>query len=115
MHEFHATQTILETALRHGEQRAAGRITDLYLKNGALSTYSEESVRFYWEMVSQGTACEGAVLHFNAIPARSICRDCGASFSPQEAEAPCPQCGSHMVHVVQGMEFQLESIEIERI
>jgi len=115
MHELHTTQTILETAIRYAEESGATRVTDLHLINGILSSYTDESVRLYWEMISRGTLCDGAELHFRSVPALCVCQACGETFSPQHRDESCPFCGSQTVHLTQGKEFQLESIEIERL
>ncbi|NJN44506.1 MAG: hydrogenase maturation nickel metallochaperone HypA [Anaerolineae bacterium] len=114
MHELHTTQTILETAIQHAEDAQATHVTDLHLINGVLSSYKDESIRLYWEMVSRGTLCDGAELHFHHVPALCICQACGESFSPQLCDEPCPACSSLSVNLVQGKEFRLDSIEIER-
>ena len=78
MHELSITESILEIALRHsGEQR----ITDLRLVIGELSTLVDESVQFYWDIVSEGTPAAGATLHFRRVPAQLTCQTCGHSYS----------------------------------
>ena len=108
MHELSVTESILEIALRHsGEQR----ITDLHLVIGELSTFIDESVQFYWDIVSEGTPAAGARLHFRRVPAQLTCQTCGHTYSPREA-LPCPACGSEDIRVVSGEEFYLEEIEV---
>jgi hydrogenase nickel incorporation protein HypA/HybF len=114
MHELHTTQSILETALRYAKEAGATRVTDLHLTNGVLSSYTDESVRLYWQMISRGTICDGAELHFQSIPALFICQACGDSFSPQYSDECCPVCRSLSIHLIRGNEFHLDSIEIER-
>ncbi|HQF69985.1 MAG TPA: hydrogenase maturation nickel metallochaperone HypA, partial [Promineifilum sp.] len=76
MHELAITESILEIALRHGRSAGATRITDLHLVIGELSSVVDESVQFYWDIVSEGTAAAGATLHFRRVPARLVCRAC---------------------------------------
>mgnify|MGYP003375441864 FL=1 len=111
MHELSITESILEIALRHsGEQR----ITDLRLVIGELSTLVDESVQFYWDIVSEGTPAAGATLHFRRVPAQLTCQTCGHSYSPREA-LPCLACGSEDIRVVAGEEFYLEAIDVEQL
>lgn len=109
MHELAVTQTILEVGLDHAPPGA--RITDLYLVIGELSSYVDDSVQFYWDVISEGTAAEGARLHFRRVPAEITCQGCGSVYSPHTA-LTCPDCSSLQVTVTAGEEFYLESIEV---
>jgi len=114
MHELAITQRIAEIAIRHAEENNAAHITDLYLVLGDLSSVVDDSVQFYWDIVTEGTLCEGATLHFKRIPAKLRCRECGHSYTLSDGKLSfCPQCESANVEVFQGKEFRLESIEIE--
>ena len=113
MHELSITENILEIAARHGQQANAVRVTDLYLVIGQLSSIVDDSVQFYWDIVSRGTICEGATLHFERIPAQLLCQDCGHSYSFDHELSACPQCNSVRIKVTAGEEFLLQSIEVE--
>ena len=76
MHELAVTESILNIALDYAERSGATRVTDLHLVIGQLSSIIDDSVQFYWDIVSKETICEGAVLHFERIPAQMICLDC---------------------------------------
>lgn len=113
MHELAITEQIADIAIRHGESNQAEKITDLYLVIGELSTVIDDSVQFYWDLITSDTICEGAQLHFKRIPAIFRCLDCGAEYQLEQGElAPCPHCHSTRMEVLQGKEFHLESINI---
>jgi len=111
MHELMVTESILEITLRHARQAKAARISDLYLVIGSLSSVVDDSVQFYWEFISEGTAAEGAILHFRRIPAELACQACGHTYSPNE-NLTCPVCESSDIQIIAGQEFFLEAIEI---
>ena len=73
MHELPISQNILEIALRFAKENHATQITDLYLVIGQLSSVIDESIQFYWPIVSKDTIAEKAKLHFKRIPARLEC------------------------------------------
>lgn len=79
MHELAITQAILDTALRHAEQAQVATIRALHLRLGELSGLAPDSIRFYFELISQGTCAHGAQLHFERFPPRAKCRACGAT------------------------------------
>jgi hydrogenase nickel incorporation protein HypA/HybF len=111
MHELSVTESILAIALRHGERANAKQISDLYLVIGSLSSIVDNSVQFYWDLISEGTIAEGANLHFHRIPAELVCRECDTSYSP-ESSLTCPKCDSSKIWIKSGQEFYLESIGI---
>jgi hydrogenase nickel incorporation protein HypA/HybF len=113
MHELVMTQQILELAMSQAAQVGNGRVTDLYLVNGELSSYTDDSIQFYWDIISQGTSCAGARLHFAHVPARLECRECGSNFGLDDGLVPlCPSCGHSRANILAGQEFRLDSLEL---
>ena len=113
MHELAITEQIAKIANEHGEKNKASQITDLYLVIGELSTVIDDSVQFYWDLITENTLCEGAKLHFKRIPALFLCRDCGKEYSLVGGElTSCPKCQSNQMKILQGKEFHLDSINI---
>ena len=114
MHELAITQRIADVAIQHAEENNASRVVDLFLVLGDLSSVVDDSVQFYWDIVTEGTLCEGATLHFRRIPAKLRCQDCGHEYELRKGKISfCPQCESANLEIFQGKEFQLESINIE--
>ena len=113
MHELHATQAILDKAIEQASEGQGGRITDLYLVLGEISSYAEDSIEFYWDEISRGTIAAGAKLHFRQLDAELQCMACFTKYHPKEGEILCPNCGSTGAKIVAGEDFYLESIDIE--
>lgn len=113
MHELAITQSILEIAVRHAEAQKAKRITDLFIVMGQWSSTVDDSVQFYWDMISENSIAQGAKLHFKRIPAEIICLDCANIYQPTSRELLCPKCSSTRIKVKSGEEFYLEAIEVE--
>lgn len=114
MHELAVTENILNIALAHANANQACQVTDVHLVIGQLSTVIDESVQFYWEMVSEGTICAGSKLHFTRVPAELRCMDCNTRYNIPQDLTPCPNCNSGRVEVVEGDDFFLDSIEIAK-
>ena len=113
MHELPVVQSLLELTLDHAARRNARRVLALNLVIGQLSSIVDDSVQFYWDILTQDTIAAGARLNFQRIPARFHCRDCGTEFALDESSLICPQCSGFHVDLIQGDEFRLESIDIE--
>ena len=113
MHELSITESILDIATRHAEAAGAQKVTDINILIGRLSSVVDDSVQFYWDIISQNTICAGSILHFERIPACMKCTDCGTEYSFEKDLIPCPECGSYLSRVVSGEEFRMDSIEVE--
>ena len=113
MHELAVTESILNIAISHAQRASAARVTDLNLVIGRLSSVVDDSVQFYWDILTENTLCSGSKLHFRRIPATLSCLDCANQFTLDGELTPCPSCGSARVKVLTGEEFYLDSIEIE--
>lgn len=111
MHELAITENILEITLRHAAKAGAVKVTDLFLVIGELSSVIDDSVQFYWDIVSEDTVAQGARLHFRRIPAEFACEACGNRYTLVDNLA-CPECESNKVRIVAGREFLLEAIEV---
>jgi len=112
MHELAITQQILDLAQAHCAAAGGSRVVALYLKLGQFSSMVDDSIQFFWDIISKETACEGATLHFERISAEIQCRDCGCRFGLDGGLAACPQCDGMSLQVLQGDECRLERIEI---
>lgn len=114
MHELAITENILRIAEKHAIQSNAVKVTGIYLVIGNLSSIVDDSINYFWQIISDGTICEGSMLHFERIPAQIYCRNCHKTFELSGALSPCPDCGSFNLEIKSGDEFRLESIEVER-
>ena len=113
MHELSVTENILEIVLRHAKSADANRVSDIYLVIGDLSSIIDDSVQFYWDMVSKDTIAEDSKLHFKRIQTALECKDCEQDYAPNGKDLACPDCGSVNLKILSGNEFYLEAINIE--
>lgn len=114
MHELSITESLLNTASDYARKNKAKKVTVLNLVIGELSGIMDESVQFYWDMISENTICGKSILHFDKRKAFMKCMACGNEFSLDGELSPCPDCRSMDLKVISGNEFLLESIEIEK-
>ncbi|MFZ3070897.1 MAG: hydrogenase maturation nickel metallochaperone HypA [Anaerolineaceae bacterium] len=112
MHELSVTENILQIANEAAQSHSAQKVTDIFITIGRLSSIVDDCIQFYWDHISQGSLSEGAVLHFNRIPARLRCKTCGVEFELKDELFPCPACQSIQLEVISGDEFQIDHIEI---
>lgn len=110
MHELSLSRAILETVLRNAEGR---RVSSVRLRVGALRQVVPSTLAFYFELNARGTPCEAARLEQEAVPAMLRCEACATHWHLEKASFRCPDCGSGKVQVINGEEFEIESIEVE--
>jgi hydrogenase nickel incorporation protein HypA/HybF len=108
-----AIQSILDIAVSHAKESNAKRITDIHLVIGELSTRVDQSVQFYWDILSKGTLAEGARLHFRLVPAELQCMVCFEKYHPTSGILACPHCGSVGAKIIAGEEFSVDKIDLE--
>ncbi len=110
MHELTITKNIVDIALEAAKERKVKEITIVL---GELSSVVEDSIRFCFGLVAEGTTAEGAVLAFVKVPALVRCGNCSHQFGLDEGDWTCPACGSSGAEIIHGREFYIESIEVE--
>ena len=108
MHELAITQAVVDAVT---ERVPDATITCVRLDIGALSGVVPDSVRFCFELVTEGTNLAGARLEITHCAGRYGCRACGAEFEPDDLIALCP-CGSADVAVISGQQLQIASVEV---
>lgn len=112
MHELPITQSILNICLQYADEAQATRITDIHVVIGQLSTFVDESIQMYWDIISAGTIAVGATLHFERIPAGVHCLDCGTTYPLDTRDFLCPTCGSIQGEIIAGDELYVKSIDV---
>ncbi len=114
MHELPVTQGMLAVVLEAAEKAGNRRVLAIDVVIGDLTSIVDDSVQFYFDILSKGTLAEGAQLRFRREPATATCAECGHAF---EVRPPlvveCPRCGSPFIRISGGTEFYVESIEVE--
>ena len=114
MHELPITESVLEIVIDTAKQNGGGRVTAINLVIGEMTSVVDDSVQFYFDILSRNTLADGAVLNFFREPATATCLDCQHKTNTKPPIMPlCPRCGSGRVVVSGGTEFFIESIEME--
>jgi len=110
VHELSIATAVLNTALKHADDRPVTRVS---VRAGRLRQVVGQSLCFYFEIVARDTVCEGAELELEEVPARLRCDACGFSWEPDMPRFLCPQCESPQVTIVSGEELEVDYIEVQ--
>jgi hydrogenase nickel incorporation protein HypA/HybF len=108
VHELAITEGVVEAV---SERLPDARIRCVHLEIGAMSGVVADSVRFCFDLITEGTNLQGALLEISEPPARCECRTCGAEFEP-DGPIPLCGCGSANAVILAGAELRIMSVEV---
>jgi hydrogenase nickel incorporation protein HypA/HybF len=110
MHELAITEGIVAAVT---DKLPDQKITLVRLEIGALSGVVADSVRFCFDLVTEGTNLEGANLEISEPAARCRCRGCSRDFEPDGPIVLCA-CGSADVEVLSGADLRIISVKVAK-
>jgi hydrogenase nickel incorporation protein HypA/HybF len=110
MHELSIADAVFHVALRHAAGRRVHRVE---LRVGHLRQVVPSALSFAWELITDGTALDGAELAIEEVPARGRCRACEAETTMESFPLQCGRCGSLDVELVAGEELLVDALELE--
>ena len=110
MHELSIADAVRAIVERNARGR---RVTRVELKVGHLRQVVPASLEFSWDLVTQGTAIDGAELQIEYVPAAARCAACGRESELTAFPARCGGCGSLDVDVTGGDELLVEALVLE--
>ena len=113
MHELGIMTGVMEAVEKSAVQAGATKVLKVTLSIGEMTEAIEDSLRFAFEVLTEGTMSEGAELEINMVTPRSLCLDCGAEYEHDRFHMVCPECGGYNTKLLAGRELQIDSIEVE--
>lgn len=113
MHELGITENIVNITLAKACEAQANKVIQINLVIGEMSGFVPDCIQFYFDTLSKDTITQGAVLHFELVPAQLRCRNCSTIFKPQDTLWSCPECEGQSVEIFKGRELYIESMEVE--
>ncbi|HZR98252.1 MAG TPA: hydrogenase maturation nickel metallochaperone HypA [Chloroflexota bacterium] len=109
MHEMALAEGVLAVVLDAADGEPVRRVR---LRVGALQAVVPDSLQFCFQLAAEGTAAADAVLELTDVPARVVCRGCGAESELRAPPFLCRQCGAADVALVAGDELLVDAVEL---
>lgn len=109
MHELGIIENIINITSEHAKGRKIQRIL---LEIGQLSGIMSDAIRFGFDVCSQGTLLEGAILEITETPGLGKCRQCGQEIALEQPFGVC-HCGSMELDLIAGQELKIKEMEVE--
>jgi len=113
MHEFSIASNIVDIVNRTAQAHGISRVTRVKIKVGELRLVMPDSLLFSFNVCTEGTVAEGAVLQIEDVAATYRCSGCEKEFHSDNYQFICPFCSSTDISVVAGEELFVESLEGE--
>jgi len=116
MHELSVTEGLLRIIEDEVKGTTISKVCGVNLVIGDLASIVDESVQFYFDILSKGSIAEAATLSITRVPPEFSCRTCGLNSVNRVNQInsyKCLACGGNDVLVTKGHEFYIDSIEVE--
>ncbi|MFM6609610.1 MAG: hydrogenase maturation nickel metallochaperone HypA [Dolichospermum sp.] len=109
MHELGITQNIIAIVTENAQGK---KVQKVLLEVGKLSAIMPDAIKFCFDICSQDTIVEGAILEILEIPGMAECRQCRTIFPIDKPFGIC-QCGSVQLEIITVEELKIKEIDVE--
>ncbi len=113
MHEFPITQQIVKKANKAAEEHGAKGVESITLVVGDYSGYISDSIQMYFDVIAEGTPCEGATLQIKRVKPKLKCDTCGQLFERKPYSFDCPTCSGSGEPTEIGKEFYIKDVVVK--
>jgi len=109
MHELGLALEVVDAVT----SRAGGaRVKRVVVEIGALAAVLPDALRFSFDLATEGTRAEGAILDIIERPGRARCRACRAELELTRPFGTCA-CGGSDLDWISGEELRIFEMEVE--
>lgn len=89
------------------------QVRKVSLKVGRMANVIPDCLSFCFQVLSQGTKCQGAKLVMEEVPVTAECRECGREFAGDSFPLICPSCTGQNTEIIGGTEIFIDSLEVD--
>jgi hydrogenase nickel incorporation protein HypA/HybF len=113
MHEMSIAQSLITILEEEMEKHRARSLKSVRLHIGQMSAIVPDALSFCFQVMTEGTALEGARLDMEIIPLRASCSACGKEFEIKDYVFVCPECASTRIESISGQDLSIVEMEVE--
>ncbi len=108
MHELAVTQSVIDAVCERMGDKPVCRVQ---LEIGRLSGVVADSVRFCFDLATEGTTLAGAALEIVEPSGQARCRDCSTEFTINDLLGMC-RCGGWDLELLTGQQLTIREVEV---
>jgi hydrogenase nickel incorporation protein HypA/HybF len=112
VHECSVVEQLVKIASVKAQEAHAAEVKNISLIVGELTGYMEESLLFYFKLLSKDTILEGSSLSVSYVKPKLRCPDCGKVFERERFSFDCPDCNIPGEMTKTGSEFYIDTMEV---
>ena len=113
MHEMSLCLNMLEILESSAREHRFGKVKTVVLELGSLGCVEPEVLRHTFDIASENTLAEGAILDIIEVPVRARCHHCDQLVEPGKDYGGCPLCGGNDLRLETGQELKIKELEVE--
>ena len=111
MHEGHFTEQIVDAIVQEIKKYPGRKVKSVTVKVGEAYHLMPDSVLMHYELITKGTALEGATLDLVEEPMRVVCDQCHQQGPVEDHHLLlCSFCNSRQVRPVAGDKVTIEQV-----
>ena len=114
MHELSIALSMIEQIEEEMERNGGGVVETIHLRVGVFSGVDAESLRFAYQLASEGTDLAGAQLQIEEVPLLVYCPRCESTYTTDPQHVLCSRCLASEPEILAGKELEVKSLEIAR-
>ena len=112
MHELSLAESVLQIIEDEAQNQEFSQVKTVWLEIGLLACVQQESLRFYFEVVTQNTVAHQARLKIIEVAGQGWCDQCACEVPLTIRYDPCPRCGQYGLQVIRGEEMRVKELEL---
>ncbi len=113
MHELSLAESIVQLIEDAAIEQQFTQVKTVWLEVGQLACVEQESLRFFFDVVTEDSIARQAKLEIIEIAGQAVCKDCHRATLIATLHQACPQCGSYALHITQGDGMRIKELEVE--
>ncbi|MFW5799296.1 MAG: hydrogenase maturation nickel metallochaperone HypA [Spirochaetota bacterium] len=114
MHELSIALNILNSLQRYAVENNIKEISEISLKIGKMQAVVPDSLEFLYNMAKEEfDYAKDSKIRMNFVDIKAKCDICDEVFTMEMLNLICPNNPEHSLHIIEGNELVIESIEVE--
>ncbi len=115
MDEHEITTGLLQIIDQTAYRNSVRRVRKVHVALGGRRILDAERLKDDFHRAARNTVADGAELEIQVLPVQRHCQACGATFSADAHDLPCPECGHPHTEPVSGEEARVVDMEVELV